>query len=150
MPYLGIFFVNTLTPYCQIWKKHRQIFQIAIFSKKNENAWISDQKFLIWDFFRCVFKNCYHVWNQHPQICLVAKIFKKIKMPNFGPKLPYWLFLTNNALFGYFLARIIKNYWHIWNQHPQICRTPKVFTKELKDLYLGPAFPYLAIFRVEC
>ena len=30
-------------------------------------------------------------------------------------------FLTKNALFLYFWPRILKNYCHIWNQHPQIC-----------------------------
>ena len=28
---------------------------------------------------------------------------------------------TKSALFGYFWARILKSYGHIWNQHPQIC-----------------------------
>ena len=32
-------------------------------------------------------------------------------MPKFG---------TENALFGYFWARILNNYRNIWNQHPQI------------------------------
>ena len=30
---------------------------------------------------------------------------------------------TKNALFGYFWARILKYYCHIWNQHPQICHS---------------------------
>ena len=34
-------------------------------------------------------------------------------MPKFG---------TKSALFGYFWARILKNYCHIWDQHPQICQ----------------------------
>ena len=29
-------------------------------------------------------------------------------------------FGTKNAWFGYFWARILKIYCHIWNQHPQI------------------------------
>ena len=36
-----------------------------------------------------------------------------MKIPTFG---------TENAIFGYFWASILKNYWHIWNQQPQICR----------------------------
>ena len=36
-----------------------------------------------------------------------------MKMPKFG---------TKSALFGYFWARILKNYCHIWDQHPQICQ----------------------------
>ena len=42
-----------------------------------------------------------------------AKFLEKTKMPKFGIK---------NALFGYFSARILKNYCYIWNQHPQICQ----------------------------
>ena len=34
------------------------------------------------------------------------------------------VFLTKNALFGYFWARIQKNYCHIWNS------TPKIFKNE--------------------
>ena len=35
-----------------------------------------------------------------------------MKMPKFG---------TKNVLFGYFWARILKNYSHIWNQHSRTC-----------------------------
>ena len=37
---------------------------------------------------------------------------KKMKMSKFG---------TKNVLFGYFWARTLKNYCHIWNKHPRIC-----------------------------
>ena len=33
-----------------------------------------------------------HVWNQHPQFCLIANFGEKTKMPQSG---------TKNALFGY-------------------------------------------------
>ena len=39
------------------------------------------------------------IWNQHPQISLIAKFRGKTKMPKFG---------TKNSLFGYFWARILK------------------------------------------
>ena len=57
-------------------------------------------------------------------------------MTKLGPKMPYLstlksasLNLSNckifqrnkNALFGYFLAGIWKQYGHIWNQHPRSC-----------------------------
>ena len=45
-----------------------------------------------------------HILNQHPQIGLIAKFHEIIKMAKFGSK---------NALFGYFWARIFKNYSHI-------------------------------------
>ena len=53
------------------------------------------------------------IWNQDPQICLIAKFCEKTKNPKSG---------TKNVLFGYFWTRILKNYCHIWNQHLQICR----------------------------
>ena len=84
---------------------------------------ISDQKCLIWVFFiknafflcfwaRILKKYC-HIWNRHPQICLVARFCERAKMCTFG---------TKNALIGYFWTRIFKNYCHIWNHHPQICQ----------------------------
>ena len=46
-------------------------------------------------------------------------------MPKYGIKRLIWVFLTKNALFRYFWARIFKTYCHIWNRHPKIC----LFTK---------------------
>ena len=52
--------------------------------------------------------------------CKISR--KKQNCLNLGPKMPYWVFLIKIALFGCFRARIfLKNYCHIWNQHPQIC-----------------------------
>ena len=54
-------------------------------------------------------KSYYHIWNQHPQIFLIAKFWKKTKIPKFLPK---------NTLLEYFWTLIFKNYCHIWNvQH---------------------------------
>ena len=62
-----------------------------------------------------------------------CKIWRKNeKDQNLWPKIFYWVFLTKNAFFGYFRARIKKkqkNYCHIWNQHPPIC----IFTKFCKE-----------------
>ena len=62
-------------------------------------------------FWGRILENYNYIWNQHPQICLLAKFCEKTKIPKFG---------TKNAFFSYFWARIFKNYGHIWNQHPQI------------------------------
>ena len=43
-------------------------------------------------------------------------------MPKFG---------TKNALFGCFWARILKNYFHIWNQPLQICLLAKFWEKNI-------------------
>ena len=40
--------------------------------------------------FGLEFKKCdCHIWNQHPQICLIAKFCGKTKCLNLGPKMPY-------------------------------------------------------------
>ena len=44
------------------------------------------------------------------------KLAEKTKFPKFG---------TKNALFGFIWGRILKNYCHISDQHPQICQIPK-------------------------
>ena len=67
-----------------------------------------------------------HIWNQNPWICLIAKYCEIMKMPKFGIK---------SALFGYFWARILKNYCHIWNHHPQICLFVKFHEKTIKPKF---------------
>ena len=44
-------------------------------------------------------------------------------------------FGNKNALFQNFSARILKNYWHIWNQHPPICQIAK-FCRIKKNTYV--------------
>ena len=86
----------------------------------NNKKW--DQNCLIWFFFFLarISKNYCHIWNQHPQVCQIAKFREKTKLPKF---------VTKNALFGYFWGRILKNYYHIWNQHPEVCLLAKFYDK---------------------
>ena len=42
-------------------------------------------------------------------------------------------FQTKSALFGFLRAGILKNFCHIWNQRPQICKFAK-FGEEVKML----------------
>ena len=51
------------------------------------------------------FENNIVIFEISSFIYLTAKFREKIKMPKFENK---------NALFGYFWARISKNYFHIW------------------------------------
>ena len=66
--------------------------------------------------------------------------------------------MTKNAWFGYFWARILKNYCHILNQHLQISviakfceetKMPKVGTKNYLFEYFWPKMSYLGIFGQE-
>ena len=56
----------------------------------------------------------------HPQICQIANISEKIKMPKFA---------TKNAFFGYSWTRISKKNCHVWNHHPQFCLIAKFSEK---------------------
>ena len=65
-------------------------------------------------------------------------------------------FRFKNALFGHFWSRTLKNYCHIWYQHPEICLIVKFVWKK-KSLNLGPKSPigyfwrrtsYLGIFEI--
>ena len=65
---------------------------------KNALLGIFDQECLFWVFLGKNLKKVYcHIWNQHPQICLFAKLLEKTKMPKFG---------TKNAWFGYFWPKM--------------------------------------------
>ena len=70
-------------------------------------------------------------------------------MPKFG---------TKNALVGYFGAKILKSYFHIWNQHLRISVTakfcketkmPKFGTKNALFGYFWPQMSYLGILGQE-
>ena len=72
-----------------------------------------------------------------------------MKMSKFG---------TKSASFGYFWARILKNYCHIWNQHLRISviakfceemKMPKFGTKYAFFWYFWPRMPYWGISRQE-
>ena len=61
-------------------------------------------------------------------------------MPKFG---------TKRALFGYFLARILKNYFRIWNPHLRISVSAKV-CEETKMSKFGTRNALLGKFDQEC
>ena len=42
---------------------------------------------LFWYFWGGIWKQFYDVWNQHPQIFLLAKFTEKIKIAKFGAKI---------------------------------------------------------------
>ena len=72
-----------------------------------------DQKCLICVFYGWNFKKLLSDLKLAPSNLSDCKVSPKAKMSKYG---------TKNALFGYFWARILKYYCHIWNQHPQICQ----------------------------
>ena len=71
---------------------------------------IFNPKCLIWVFLDHNFKITIVIFEiSNPWICLIAKYSQIMKIPKFwDQKCLIW-------------ARILKNFCHIWNQHPQIC-----------------------------
>ena len=55
-------------------------------------------------------KYYYHIWSQHPRICLDVNFGAKIKILKFG---------TKDNWFGNFWA-VIWKWYYVWNQHPRI------------------------------
>ena len=78
-------------------------------------------------FWKAIWKNHCHIWNQRSRIHLTVNFGEKIKILKFG---------TRNALFKYFRVRILKKELHIWNQHLWICLIA-VFCEIWKCLNLG-------------
>ena len=109
-----------------IWKISRKTKMSRLVTK---NAW-----FVI--FSTGVWKQYCHTWNQHPRICQIAKFRKKQSAYIWDQKCLMWVFLTKNALFRCFWARILKNYCHIWYPYPQICLFAK-FQEKTKMPKLG-------------
>ena len=91
-------------------------------------------------FWARILKNYFHIWNHHPQIYIIVKFCKKIKMSKFG---------TKNALFGFFRARILKKLLSYLKSTPWNLFNSKMFWRNKNCLNLGPAMPYLSIFGVE-
>ena len=82
-------------------------------SRENKNAYIWDKKKLIWIFYGWNLKRIFSYLKWALSNLHNCKISLKNKMSI------YW---TNSALFGYLWAEILKQYCHIWNQHPQVCQ----------------------------
>ena len=64
-------------------------FLIEKILRKKKNAYVWDQKCLIWVFLDYILKNYCHISNQHPQICLIAKFYEEKKCSNLRPNMSY-------------------------------------------------------------
>ena len=94
-----------------------------------------DQKYLIWVFLGKNFKKILSYLKSASSNLSYWKILqKKTKMLKFG---------TTNALFGCLWPNILKNYCHIWNQHPQIA----VIAKFLEIMKMAKFGTKNALFR---
>ena len=111
-----IFEVNTL-----------KFVQNQNFGKKIKQKWLNLRpKMSYLDFLGQNFKEVWQYFKSAPSNLSYCKISRKTNAYIFGPKMPCWIFLTENALFGYFWGRISKQYCHISNQHSRICVIAKI------------------------
>ena len=103
-----------------------------------KNAWLGyfwQKMRYLGIFVQDFWKSYSHIWNQHPPICLITKLWKK-EMPNF------W---TKNALFGCLWARILKKLLSYLKSAPTKCLFAK-FHEKWKYLNLGQKWNDLCIF----
>ena len=134
---------------------------------------------LFWYFWTGIWKNCYHIWNQHSQICLTANFTKKQKCPNLKPKMPnfgnsglefeknFWYFWPKIPYLGILGVKFWKYYWYIWNQHPKkvmvdnylaehccsnqnVSKMRKKITNDLFSCYVKTASTLLVIWTLSC
>ena len=97
----------------KIFKKTIVIFKIStlkfVYLQNSPKKQIWSKNALFRYSWARILKKYFHIWNQQPQICLLAKFREKTKVPKFG---------TKSALFEYFWDGILKKYCHLWDQHP--------------------------------
>ena len=94
LPYLDIFGLQFNKENCQIFNQHPRICETINFhpklKKKQKNLGLKKLYLGLWP---GMLKNYYHICNQCPPICLIAKFCATIRIPELG---------TKNALFGCF------------------------------------------------
>ena len=92
---LFLYFLDRiLKNYCHIWNPHLRINVIPKFCEEEKMPNFGTKKGLFgyfWPRMPClgffgqkIKKNFCHIWNYHPQICLIGKIHRKRKMCDLG------------------------------------------------------------------
>ena len=119
MPCLGFFWARILEKYCYIWN---QDLRICLIAKSDEETKILK--------FRTKNALFGYFWPKIPYLDIFGLEFFLLPYLKSAPLnlsngkyreiMKISKFGTKRALFGYFWARILKSYCHIWNQHPRI------------------------------
>ena len=113
--------------HCQIWYQHpRNCLNVKYRQKTKMHEF--GTKIAIFECF----------WLKIPYLGFFGKKVKKkllsysksaslnLSICIFHEKTKILKFGTKHALFGYFSARLLKNFCHIWNQHPRIYLIAKI------------------------
>ena len=116
-------------------KKTIAIFQVSTLEFFNMRSFMQNWKILTFGqkmlylgiFGLELWKSHCHIWNQHPQICLITKSGAKQKSLNLGQK------MLNLHIFGWNLKILLC---YVSNQRPWICLVGK-FGAKIKTLKFG-------------
>ena len=92
-------------------------------------------------------KQCCHIWNQHPRICPLQNFAEKQK---WDEKWLISVILTKKCLIWVFLSKISRKAIVIFEIGTVKFVYLRNFTKKQKCLNLGPNMPYLGIFDQKC
>ena len=98
-------------------------------------------------FWARILKSYCHIWNQHPRICLIAKICEKTKMPKFGTKGALLLSYLKSAPWNFSNCKIRwwphndlrdqgkqqVHYWHSYESHKYLLLTFFQYFQAIKD-----------------
>ena len=117
--------------------------------EENKIPQIWDQKCFICVFWVRILRNYCLFEISTLKFVWLQNFAKKQKQLTLGLKIPYWVFLTKNALFWYFKPKLKTNYSHNWNQHPQICEIA-IFCEKTKIPSFGTNIALLNIFHQQC
>ena len=131
--WFGYFRLEFEKKYCHIWNQHPRICLIAKYREIMKMPKFGTKSALFGYFWARILKNYCHIWNQHLRISVIAKFCEETKMPKFGTKNDLLGIFDQECVIWVFLGKnVLKNYCHIWNQHPQICLFAKFHEKTKK------------------
>ena len=137
MFYLAIFGLEFFKKYCHIWNQHRQMCLFGKLQEKTRMPKFGTKNTWFGYFGTRIWKQYCHIWNQHLPICKRVNFCEISKMPKFRTKNYFLVFFWPRMCYlGIFGKKLfLKNYCHIRNQHPRICRIAK-FCEKNKNAYI--------------
>ena len=103
IPHVGILGCNLIKTIIRFLISTLEFVKLQNFIQNKQKNKITTKNALL-GFWTGMFKNCCHICDQRPPICLNVKFCVKIRIVKFG---------TKNGLFGYFWFRTLKIYCRI-------------------------------------
>ena len=85
IPYLGIFWLQFDKNDCEIFNQYSHIFENIMFHPKQTKNKLRTKNVLL-GLWALMFKNCCHICNHRPPICIIGNFRAKIGILKFGTK----------------------------------------------------------------